>query len=186
MISSSPNLGCSEYINKDNPWKDPDKTTLVNTYFWFDGVTRSVISSIGIIGNFITIILFSSKDLRSTFHMFLVVLACFDLGYLFLTLLEEIPQMQDIYNQETTYPDPECNLNKVWVLLYPNFIRPFQYVFITAAEYLTIIICVDRYIAIKYPLRHYSPWNVSSFDNHYFDQRNQGKETSKKYRNNGQ
>ena len=185
MILSSINTDCSEYINKDNPWKDPYKTTLVNTYFWFDGVTRSVISSIGIIGNIITIILFSSKDLRSTFHMFLVVLACFDLGYLFLTLLEEIPQMQDIHNQETTYPDPECNLNKVWVLLYPHFIHPFQYIFMTAAEYLTIIICVDRYIAIKYPLRHYSPWNVSSFDNHFFDQRNQGKDTFKKYRNNG-
>ena len=150
MAASDTDLRCNENINVDTPWTGPEKVTLVNMYFWLDGVSRCVISSIGIIGNFITVILFSSKDLRSTFHMFLVVLACVDMGYLFLTLLEEIPQMQDIRTQGTTYPDPECNLNKVWVLLYPHLIRPFQYVFITAAEYLTVIICVDRYIAIKY------------------------------------
>ena len=76
-------------------------------------------------------------------------------------------------------------MNKVWILLYPKLIRPFQYVFITAAEYLTIIICLDRYIAIKYPLRHYSPWNVSSFDNHFFDQQNYGKGNPKKNKSNG-
>ena len=185
MAESYADPQCSKYINAIDPWKDPEKTTLVNTYFWLDGVARCVISCIGIIGNIITVVLFSSKDLRSTFHMFLVALACVDLGYLFLTLLEEIPQMKDIQKQGTTYPDPESELNRVWVLLYPHFIRPIQYVFITAAEYITIIICVDRYIAIKHPLRHYSPhWNVSSFDNNFFDQRNHGIDI-KKNRTNG-
>ena len=185
MAASDAKLQCNENINVDTPWTGPEKVTLVNTYFWFDGVSRCAISSIGIIGNFITIILFSSKDLRSTFHMFLVVLACVDMGYLFLTLLEEIPQMRDIRTQGTTYPDPECHLNKVWVLLYPHLIRPFQFVFITAAEYLTVIICVDRYIAIRYPLRHYSPWNISAIDNQLIDQRNHCRDKNKKNRNNG-
>ena len=185
MTDSAPKLQCNADINSNDPWEGPEKTTLVNAYFWFDGVTRCVISSIGIIGNFITIILFSSKDLRSTFHMLLVVLAGVDMGYLFLTLLEEIPQMQDILNQGTTYPDPKCVLNKVWVLLYPHLIRPFQFVFITAAEYLTIIICLDRYIAIKYPLRHYSPWNLSTFDNNSDDKRKNHKNKNIKHGNNG-
>ena len=76
--------------------------------------------------------------------MFLVALAVFDLGYLFLTLLEEIPQMVDIQSQGTTYPDPECTINNVWLYLYPRLIYPMQYVFLTASEYFTVILSLDR------------------------------------------
>ena len=164
---------CPSDINSLGPWKDgPEKDRLVNAYFWLDGVVRCSIACIGIMGNIVTIIIFSSKELRSTFHIFLVVLAWFDLGYLFLTLLEEIPQMQDIVSQGTTYPDPKCNLNIVWVYLYPLFIHPLQYVFLTASEYFTMVISIDRFIAIKYPLRYYYSrrHHASTYDNNFLDQ----------------
>ena len=88
--------------------------------------------------------------------MFFLSLSVFDFGYLSLTLLEEIPQMVDIQSQGKTYPDPECNLNHVWLYLYPRLIYPMQYVLLTASEYFTVILSLDRFIAVNYPLRYYT------------------------------
>ena len=135
------NINCSHI----DPWQnEPEKDRLVAAYFWLDGMFRCVIAGGGIIGNCLTISIFRTAELRSTFHMFLVALAVFDLGYLFLTLLEEIPQMVDIQSQGTTYPDPECTINNVWLYLYPRLIYPMQYVFLTASEYFTVILSLDR------------------------------------------
>ena len=79
--------------------------------------------------------------------------------------------MYDIVTQGTTYPDPGCKLNNVWVYLYPFLIRPFQYVFMTSSENFTIVLSVDRFIAVKYPLRYYSSWRGSTIDKKVIDQR---------------
>ena len=155
-----------------SPWKEgSEKETLVQVYFWLDGVVRCVIASIGFLGNIFTMIVFSSKELRSTFHVLLVVLAFFDLGYLILTLLEEILHIYDITTKGCTYPDPNCNPNQIWVILFPEFIHPLQYVFLTASEFFTVALSVDRYIAIKYPLQYYSRWNTSTFDTNFLGHR---------------
>ena len=147
---------CSAFNECECPWdEEQSKEKVVSMFFWFDGVTRLVIAGVGLFGNIFTIIILNSRELKSTFHMFLAVLAGFDLCYLFLTFLEEVPQMEDIIHQKTTYPDKECDLNKIWAFLYPYFIHPFQYIFLTCSENLTVAISIDRYIAIKYPLRYY-------------------------------
>ena len=115
----------------------------------------------------------STRELRTTFHMFLVALAIFDLGYLFSALLEEIPQIHDINTKGTTYPDPdpEYKLNPVWVYLYPQLIHPMQYVFFTASEYFTVVISLDRFVAVKYPLKYYSRRKTRWSKNNYLEQR---------------
>ena len=165
---------CCECFNCSDisPWKNvAEKKRLVAVYFWLDGIFRCVIAGCGILGNYFAIRIFSTRELRSTFNMFLVVLAIFDMGYLFLILLEEIPQIIDIKKQKTTYPDPECELNQVWLYLYPKFIHPMQYVFLTASEYFTVIISLDRFIAIKYPLRYYSRRKTRWSKCNYLEQR---------------
>ena len=170
---------CETIDQCDCPWNDgPDKENLVSIYFWLDGVTKLLIASVGIFGNIFTIMILSSRELRSTFHSFLVVLAGFDLFYLFLILLEEIPQVEDIITQKTTYPDENCQLNKAWAFLYPYFIHPFQYIFLTSSENLTLAISVDRFIAIKYPLRYYYLWNSTSSDKDVLNKRRKQKKAN--------
>ena len=163
---------CTDFDQCECPWNNgPEKDSLVSIFFWLDGVSRLVIAGIGIFGNIFTISILSSGELRSTFHIFLVILACFDLGYLFLTFLEEVPQIQDIITQNTTYPDKNCKLNEAWAVLYPYFIHPVQYIFLTSSEYLTVAISIDRFIAIKYPLRYYYLWNSTTFNKEVLNRR---------------
>ena len=96
---------CSAFNECECPWEEEQsKENVVSMFFWFDGVTRLVIAGVGLFGNIFTIIILNSRELKSTFHMFLAVLAGFDLCYLFPTFLEEVPQMEDIIHQKTTYP----------------------------------------------------------------------------------
>ena len=144
-----------------DPWNAKEKDTLVQIYFWFDGISRCSVASIGLFANVFAMFTFSSKELKSTFNLLLIVLAVFDSGYLVLTLFEELLQIYDISTQGTLYPDPIYIPNQIWVNLYPKFIRPFKFIFFTASEFFTVLIAVDRYIAIRYPFFHLSRGNNS-------------------------
>ena len=98
-----------------DPWNENEKDTLVQIYFWFDGVSRCSVASIGLLGNVFAMFIFSSKELKSTFNLLLIVLAVFDSGYLILTLFEELLQIYDISTQGTLYPDPIYIPNQIWV-----------------------------------------------------------------------
>ena len=154
-----------------DPWNGPEKDTLVQIYFWLDGVLRSIVASVGLLGNIFAMIVFSSKELKSNFNLLLSVLALFDSGYLILTLIEEALQMYDITSQGTLYPDPIYDPNVLWVNLYPKFIRPFKFIFFTAAEFFTVLIAVDRYVAIRYPFFHFSRRNRNHVSKRYINRR---------------
>ena len=64
-------------------------------YFWFGGVIICIISGLGVILNSIIILVFSHKTLKSTFHMFLIVLAVFDLGFSLLSMMVSIFEIND-------------------------------------------------------------------------------------------
>ena len=123
----------------------------ITAYFWTCGVGLCIIAGVGILGNIVSIAAFTSKDLRSTFHMYLVFLAVFDLGFLLLDLFTSMLQIYDVNCQGTLSPDPNWTPNELWIMFYPYFIRPFKYTLLTSSEIFTVVISVDRYIAIKYP-----------------------------------
>ena len=122
---------------------------------------QCVIAGIGFIGNIVTIFVFTSKSLRSNFHAYLTALACFDLGYTFTILVHEGLQMHDLLSAGRSYIDPKYTPNQVWVMLYPQVLYPFLGVFAFASQYFTVIISLDRYVAVKYPLYYYVNSNRS-------------------------
>ena len=131
--------------------KECQECTLSLVNFWLGGVTQSVIACFGIFGNLISITIFGQRKLRNTFHLFLVVLAFWDLGYLILTLIEEIFNMYDIINQGKSFHHPNYVPTGLYTVLYPKFIHPFKSIFLMASEYFTVVISIDRYFAIMYP-----------------------------------
>ena len=87
-----------------DPWRDPDLQSLLKSFnLWIDGILIIIISIFGLIGNLITIVIFNRKELRSTFHASLCVLAVFDLGYILVTLIDTVLQVVD----NGGYPDPD-------------------------------------------------------------------------------
>lgn len=107
---------CEKY-NCTNPWDEngdvDQRHLLIQIYFWLDGVFQSSISVVGILGNVFTILIFSTKYLRSTFHTYLIMLAVFDLGYISVATFEEILQLNDIMEYGTTYP-PDHQLCQIF------------------------------------------------------------------------
>ena len=87
-----------------DPWRDPDFQNLLKSFnLWIDGVLIIIVSVFGLIGNLITIVIFNGKELRSTFHASLCVLAVFDLGYILVTLIDTVLQVVD----NGGHPDPD-------------------------------------------------------------------------------
>ena len=87
-----------------DPWRNPDFQNLLKSFnLWIDGVLIIIISIFGLIGNLITIVIFNRKELRSTFHASLCVLAVFDLGYILVTFFDTVLQVVD----HGGYPDPD-------------------------------------------------------------------------------
>ena len=89
------NINCTNSCNEEY-----DKETILKIHFWLSGVTQCTIASIGLLGNILSVTVFSSKELRSTFHVLLVVLAVWDLGHLILSFLEGSLVIYDITNQK--------------------------------------------------------------------------------------
>ena len=166
---------CSISWNEGLPISD-----LIQVYFWLGVVVQCVIACTGLLGNTLSVLIFTSKELRSTFHMLLVVLAFFDLGCLIPTIIEVIVYMYDYKTQGTVFPDPSYKPNVVFFYLYPKFIRPLEFICLLASEYFTVIMSLDRYYAIMYPLQYYSRFNTNCLDTTFLEQNQSFSDKNKK------
>ena len=127
------NINCTNSCNEEY-----GKETLLKVHFWLSGVTQCTVASIGLLGNILSITVFSSKELRSTFHVLLVVLAVWDLGYLILSLLEGPLVIYDTTTKKEKFRGTEFIRNPVYLALYPKVIYPFKTIFVLASEYFTV------------------------------------------------
>ncbi len=121
--------------------------------FWVDGVLTAVFSLLGILGNFVTILIFSRKEVQSTFHTNLTVLAVFDLSFNFICGLDASLKAFD-FDKNVVHSEWACQgtgPNPAWVGLYPYVFWPFSNIFMTASMYMTVAISIDRYIVVCYP-----------------------------------
>ena len=135
-----------------NPWatceEQNEREFLTNFYLWTEGYILCTIGGIGIIGNIFNIVIFRAKELKSTFHANLIVLAIFDFAYLFIIVSEEIMQLYDYSIQGTIYPDPQNRPNYLYVSLYPNILWPLSNILMTSSMYQTVVISLDRFVHV--------------------------------------
>ena len=103
----------------DCPMVTDDDYALVETFtLWVEGVAQTVISILGIIGNVLAGYILSRKEMRNSFNLLLVTLACFDSTYLFGSILE-------------SFRKPFKMGSNVHIMMFPYVLYPFNQIAIT-------------------------------------------------------
>ena len=67
-------LDCPEY-------SETDQKLLAFFSFWVEGVLTTLMAILGIMGNTVVSFIISNKEMRNSFNLLLVSLACFDSTY---------------------------------------------------------------------------------------------------------
>ena len=100
----------------DCPVYDESDEKLLDFFsFWVAGVLQTLFAILGILGNTIASIIISRKEMRNSFNLLLVSLACFDSTYLFGSILESFRKDFGIYTD-------------THILLFPYFLYPINQV----------------------------------------------------------
>ena len=118
--------------------------------WWLDGFFHVIICSVGVIANLLSIPVLLSKKLRNLFNITLAILAVFDAIYTFSDLLESLRAVH--YSHTTCAEVPfyqQMHLNLVPVLSMINGAS------MMASIYTTIIISLERYVAVSKPMNSY-------------------------------
>ena len=62
-------------------YSESDQTLLGFFSFWIEGVLTTLVAILGILGNTVVSFIISNKEMRNSFNLLLVSLACFDSTY---------------------------------------------------------------------------------------------------------
>ena len=90
-------------------YSENDKRLLAFFSFWIEGILTSLVAVLGIFGNTIVSFIISNKEMRNSFNLLLVSLACFDSTYVsnfnYMTSFLNAPTLQlRIWNFDITLP----------------------------------------------------------------------------------
>ena len=120
-----------------------DEAHLASTINWY--LEIAILLPLGIIGicaNLTSIPILLSRKMSSIFNKTLAVLALVDTTYILL----------DTYRTIVNKLDAEFNCLDVFGL---SFFRPIQSIAMNASIYLTVVIAIERYLAVSRPLSVY-------------------------------
>ena len=113
-----------------------------------EGVLTIGINVFGFLANAIAIKILYKTNLTSLFNKTLFILAIFDLLFNVCDILEVIRRVH--YDRETCSVMP--NYQKLHLYLTPQIIRPLRMFVIVASMYTTVVIALERYLAVSKPL----------------------------------
>lgn len=112
--------------------------------FWINGVLTNIIVLLGMIGNFLTIIILSQRAMRSSTNYYLSALAIWDSAVLICTLL--------LIGLPGALPQEDVYMTHVFAYVV-SYIYPIALIAQTATIWLTVSFTVERYIAVCHPLK---------------------------------
>ena len=132
LQTSYSNISCPEATE----W---EVSALILLSFLLEGVAQFTISCLGIIGNLVSMFVLTRKALRNFFNQLLVVLSVYDIVYCFTMMLESLTKL---------------GLDSAFLtLLFPHFLYPLGSISMTGSIYMTIVVGIERYIAVHEPTR---------------------------------
>jgi hypothetical protein len=103
----------------------------------------------GLIANSIAMSALFTKEMRmSLFNRTLFLLACFDITFNVCDILESIRKMH--YDRHSCLPMPVYQT--IHLYLWPKFLYPLRHFVIIASIYTTVIIALERYLAVSKPI----------------------------------
>ena len=128
---------------------DGDDAFLDRFSFWVEGVLQTVFGVLGIFGNIIACLIITRKDMRNSFNLLLVSLACFDSTYLIGSILESVRKSFGFTSE-------------AHIVLFPYLLYPLNQMAISGSIFMTVAIAWERYIAVHYPLDYNQAMNDSN------------------------
>ena len=127
-----------------------DELFLKSFSFWVEGVVQTLCAVLGIIGNILASVIITRKDMRNSFNLLLVSLACFDSTYLVGSILDSIRK-----------PNIFGLASEAHIILFPYLLYPVNQIAISGSIFMTVAIAWERYVAVHYPLDYNQAMNDS-------------------------
>lgn len=123
--------------------------------FWLSGVMLNVIGVIGIAGNILSMLILSRPQMRSSINYLLIGLARCDTVLIVTSML--------LFGFRSVYPYTGYMFEYNYYI-YPH-IAPYVFPLATASQtasiYLTLMVSLERYVAVCHPLRAVSTIDIS-------------------------
>ena len=108
--------------------------------YWVECVFLCIIAASGLLGNACSVFILLKNNMRNSFNLLLVALACMDSCYLIGAILEAFRYSglaSDVHLQ-----------------LFPYFLYPGISIAVTCSIFMTVAMALERYIAIHCPVTH--------------------------------
>lgn len=115
--------------------------------FWIYGIALNFVGFIGILGNIVTMIILSRPQMRSSINYLLIGLARCDTVLILTSML--------LYGVTSWYPYTGY-MGGYYFFVYPRIapvVYPISAASQTASSYLTLMVSLERYVAVCHPLR---------------------------------
>ena len=119
-----------------------------NIRWWLDGVFHIAICAVGFVTNLISIRVLLSREMKNLFNITLAILAMFDAIY---TLCDISESLRIVHYDQRTCSEPP-SYQSVHLNMFPHVLRPLRFISMVASIYTTIIISMERYVAVSKPI----------------------------------
>ena len=119
--------------------------------WWSEGVIQMIINTLGILGNFFSLLVLLSKDQKNLFNMSLTMLIFFDTIFNITDILESIRRIH--YNSSWCIERSWFQI--IHLYLWPQFLYPLRDISIASSMYMTITLATERYLAVSKPITSY-------------------------------
>ena len=116
--------------------------------WWLDGILHITICAIGFFTNLVSIRVLLSHEMKNLFNITLAILSIFDAIY---TLCDISESLRIMDHDEGFCTEPPLHQWFLTITM-PHLVRPLRYISMVASIYTTIIISMERYVAVSKPI----------------------------------